>query len=267
MSDRTVILTIVNETWAKPDSILDLFLESFRIGEGTKPLLNHLLIIAEDTQAFQYCKSKHPHCFYLQSSRKKSVTQGKSLLSSPTRLRLLQQVVELGFTVAFTNADVMWLRNPIRELVPNFGLSISCELYPIDGETETFGVKGDGGFFHVISDDKTLEFIKNCNLQRHLYPDSEHQSLCKIIRKDNYVDLVELRVKFFSEVNFGRLCQPCDLNQIYTIQANCCENIDSKIHDLKLVLDDWRNFMELSANNASSKWSLVSWRAPQKCIE
>ena len=54
MSDRTVILTVVNEAWARPDSILDLFLESFRTGDGTKRLLNHLLIIAEDSQAFQY---------------------------------------------------------------------------------------------------------------------------------------------------------------------------------------------------------------------
>ncbi|XP_022751858.1 uncharacterized protein At4g15970-like [Durio zibethinus] len=158
----------------------------------------------------------------------------------------------------------MWLRNPLREVVPNFGMSISCELYPIDDET--FGIEGDGGFFHVKADDRTYEFIKNCNVKRVLYPDSEHQSLCKIIGNDNYIDLIEMRVKYFNEVNFCRLCQPCDLTKIYTIQANCCENIDSKIHDLKLVLDDWRKFRELSANNGSSKWSPLSWRAPQKCI-
>ncbi|XWS44012.1 hypothetical protein CRYUN_Cryun15aG0008700 [Craigia yunnanensis] len=244
MSDRTIILTVVNETWARPDSILDLFLESFRIGDGTKRLLNHLLIIAEDSQAFQYCMSRHPHCFHLKKSRKKltkipSGTQGNNLMLSPSRLRLLQKVIELGYNVAFT-------------------------LYPID--YETFGIEGDGGFFHVKADEKTYEFIKNCYVKRVLYPDSEHQSLCKIIGNDNYIDLIEMQVKYFNEVNFGRLCQPCDLNQIYTIQANCCENIDSKIHDLKLVLDDWRNFTELSANNASSKWSPLSWRAPQKCV-
>ncbi|XVF16214.1 hypothetical protein REPUB_Repub10bG0012500 [Reevesia pubescens] len=269
MSDRTVILTVVNETWARPDSILDLFLESFRIGQGTKRLLNHLLIIAEDSQAFQYCKSRHPHCFQLKISRTKftkipiSRTQ-VNLMFSPTRLILLQQVIELGYNVAFTNADVMWLRNPLTEIGPDFELSVSCELYSIDYETS--GIKGDGGFFHVKADDKTYEFIKNCNVQRVLYPNSEHQSLCKIIENDNYIDLIEMKVKFFDEVNFGRLCQPCDLNQIYTLQANCCENIDSKIHDLKLVLDDWSNFKQLSANNASSKWSPLSWRAPQKCI-
>lgn len=111
MSDRTVILTVVKETWARPDSILDLFLESFRIGEGTKPLLNHLLIIAEDTQAFLYCKSRHPHCFYLENSQ--SETHGKNLLSSASRLRLLQQVIDFGFSVAFTVSLQVCLRVPL----------------------------------------------------------------------------------------------------------------------------------------------------------
>ncbi|XVE84146.1 hypothetical protein DITRI_Ditri16bG0146400 [Diplodiscus trichospermus] len=269
MNDRTVILTVVSQTWARPGSILDLFLESFRIGQGTKGLLKHLLIIAEDSQGFQHCKSRHPHCFHLNNSEKKmtripSGTQGNNLMLSPSGLGLLQQVIELGYNVVFTNADVMWLRNPLRGLMPNWDISISCELYPIDDET--FGIGGDGGFFHVKADEVTFEFIKNCNLKRVWYPDSQHLSLCKIVGNDPYINLIGLRVNYFNEVNFGGLCQPCDLNQIYTVQANCCEDIDSKIHDLKLVLDDWRNFTALSANGASSKWSPFSWRAPQKCI-
>lgn len=155
----------------------------------------------------------------------------------------------------------MWLRNPLRELVPDIELSIACELYPVDAGT--YGISGDGGLFHLKSNERTYEFMKNLNLQRVLYPDSEHESLCKVSANDSFIDLMGMKVSYFSEVNFGRLCLPYDLNQIYTIQANCCEDIDSKIHDLKLVLDDWRKFKELSAKNASSKWSPL---APQKCI-
>ncbi|KAE8697095.1 hypothetical protein F3Y22_tig00110633pilonHSYRG00040 [Hibiscus syriacus] len=269
MIDRTVILTVVNETWAKPASILDLFLESFRIGEGTERLLNHLLIVAEDSRAFQYCNSKHPHCFKLENLTKKLTktppgTQG-SLMFSPTRLILLTQVIEFGYNVVFTNADVMWLRNPLSKLVPNSDLSIGCELYPIDAKT--FGIKGDGGFFHLKANARTFEFIRTCNLNRVLYPDdSEHQSLCKISEKGEYIGLIGVEVSYFNEEKFGRLCLPCDLKQILTVQANCCENIDSKIHDMKLVLDDWRNFVQLSANNVSSKQTPSSWRAPEKCI-
>ncbi|XP_040932058.1 uncharacterized protein At1g28695 [Gossypium hirsutum] len=252
MADRTVILTVVNGNWAKPASILDLFLESFQIGEGTKRLLNHLLIIAEDSQAFQYCNSKHPHCFQLKNFPKIQPRTPRNLMLSPSRVILLTQIVELGYHVAFTNADVMWLRNPLSKLVPDIELSIACELYLMDAET--YGISGGGGFFHLKTNERTYQFMKNLNLKRVLYPDSEHQSLCKVSGNNGFIDLIRIKVSYFSE------------NQIYTIQANCCEDIDSKIHDLKLVLDDWRKFKELSANNASSKRSPLSWRAPQKCI-
>ncbi|KAK8534128.1 hypothetical protein V6N13_028191 [Hibiscus sabdariffa] len=270
MSDRTVILTVVNKNWAKPASILDLFLESFRIGEGTKHLLNHLLIVAEDSRAFRYCKSKHPHCFQLENLTKKLSktpprTQG-NLMFSPSRLILLTQVIGLGYNVAFTNADVMWLRNPLSTLVPSSELSVACELYPIDAKT--FGIKGEGGFFHLKADARTYEFINTCNLNRVLYPDQHHQSLCKILDTEKYIDAIGVNLSYFREENFCRLCLPCDLNLVHTVQANCCENIDSKIHDLKLVLDDWRNFVQLSAtaSNVSSKRPPLSWRAPERCI-
>ncbi|KAE8706289.1 hypothetical protein F3Y22_tig00110402pilonHSYRG00094 [Hibiscus syriacus] len=268
MPDRTVILMVVNGTWAKPASILDVFLESFRVGEGTEHLLNHLLVVAEDSRAFEYCKSKHPHCFELENSTKKLTemtpgTQG-SLMFSPTRLMLLNRVIEFGYNVVFTNADVMWLRNPLSKLEPNSDLSIRCELYPIDAKT--FGIKGDGGFFHLKANARTIEFIRICNMNRVLYPDSEHQSLCKISEKEEYVGLIGVDVSYFGEESFCRLCLPCGLNQILTVQANCRDNIDSKIHDMKLVLDDWRNFLQLSSNNVSSNRSSVSWRAPVRCV-
>ena len=40
MEDRTVILTTLNEARAAPNSVIDLFLQSFRIGDCTRRLLN-----------------------------------------------------------------------------------------------------------------------------------------------------------------------------------------------------------------------------------
>ncbi|KAH8519412.1 hypothetical protein H0E87_000989 [Populus deltoides] len=59
-----VILTVLEKSWARPGSVLDLFLESFQIGEGTEHLLNHLVIVGLDFQAFQCCQFVHPHCFH-----------------------------------------------------------------------------------------------------------------------------------------------------------------------------------------------------------
>jgi hypothetical protein len=63
MDDNTVILTSVNETWAAPNSLLNLFLESFHVGEEMDHLFNHLLIIVMNAKA--RCKSVHPHCYFL----------------------------------------------------------------------------------------------------------------------------------------------------------------------------------------------------------
>lgn len=89
MEDRTVILTfIVNEAWTSPGSVLELFLESFWLGQGTKRLLNHLLIITVGSTTFQHCNSLHPHCFQL--------TQPRSINY------LLLDVLKLGYSYVFT---------------------------------------------------------------------------------------------------------------------------------------------------------------------
>lgn len=101
MQDRTVIITMVGQEWASPGSVLDLFLESFRIGEETKPLLNHLLIVALDSKAFQYCKTVHQHCFYLSNSSTR-YTKKKQLSLPQLRNRFWQEVIELAYSVVFT---------------------------------------------------------------------------------------------------------------------------------------------------------------------
>ena len=106
MSDRTVILTVLDEAWARPGSVLDLFLESFQVGIGTKHFLNHLLIFTTDDQAYQYCKTMHPHCFPLPT--RKAVPAGKPL-THPDRSKFdriivsfLRQVNDLGYNFLFT---------------------------------------------------------------------------------------------------------------------------------------------------------------------
>jgi hypothetical protein len=65
MEDKTVIVTSINQAYAAPGSLLDLFLESFRLGEGTEALLDHVLIVAVDPAAHETCRSVHRHCYLL----------------------------------------------------------------------------------------------------------------------------------------------------------------------------------------------------------
>lgn len=65
MPNKTVIITSVNQAyWSSPNSIIELFLESFRVGEGTQALLDHLVIIAMDEESYERCKVIHKHCYY-----------------------------------------------------------------------------------------------------------------------------------------------------------------------------------------------------------
>ncbi|RLN03784.1 hypothetical protein C2845_PM13G17460 [Panicum miliaceum] len=106
-ADRTVIVTSVNEVWAAPGSLLDLFRESFRNGEGIEHLLNHTLIVAVDAGGFDRCRAVHPHC-YLLEVRSANVSAANRFLSKGylelvwTKLSLQQRVLELGYNYLFT---------------------------------------------------------------------------------------------------------------------------------------------------------------------
>ncbi|GAV64282.1 Nucleotid_trans domain-containing protein [Cephalotus follicularis] len=253
MVDGMVILTIVNHALARPDSTLDLFLESFRIGERTQHLLNHLVIFAVDNQAFQYCNSKHHHCFFLSNHR--------TMKSLSWRNKILQLVLQLGYDFIFTNADVMWLRNPVSEIDPVKDMTIACNF--TSGDSQSTDSKADGEFFYLKSDTPTIEYLKYLKMVEVLYPRIKNQSLCEVVKS---IDIYDLRIKVLGKPHFGEFCESSwDMSKIYTIYANCCDNIDSQVHDLKLLLDNWRNFKEQSGKNTALRGLLLTRSALNKC--
>lgn len=107
MQDKTVILTTLNAAWAAHNSIIDLFLESFRIGEHTRKLLNHVVIIALDQKAFSRCLILHTHCFTLMTEGVDF--SGEAYFMTPeylkmmwSRINFLRSVLELGYNFVFT---------------------------------------------------------------------------------------------------------------------------------------------------------------------
>jgi hypothetical protein len=107
MEDSTVILTTLNEAWAEPSSMFDLFLESFRIGNGTQRLLNHLVVICLDRKAYARCLALHSNCYYLDS--KGANFSREAFFMTPTylemmwdRIDLLASILEMGYNFVFT---------------------------------------------------------------------------------------------------------------------------------------------------------------------
>ncbi|KAK3183794.1 hypothetical protein Dsin_031080 [Dipteronia sinensis] len=239
MADRTVIVSMVGQALASsPGSVFDLFIESFHVGHGTKHLLNHLLIIALDSKVFRYCKSMHPHCFYL--------TSKKPSLLPHLKYKFLQELIELGYNFIFTDADVMWLRNPVSQIHPTKALTIACDFNSSD--LPSVSDKVDQGFFAMPSNELTVELFKYWDMARFLHPNKHDRSLCEATVSEDIFKALWVEVEYLDAAHFGGFCQQSiHMEEIYTVRANCCENIENKVYDLRMLLDDWRNFTGLSA--------------------
>lgn len=106
-NDNTVIITTLNDAWAEPNSVFDLFLESFRTGNQTQRLLNHLVVVAWDQKAYVRCLKLHPHCYNLSTdgmdfSEEAYYMAPDYLNMMWRRTNFLRRVVDLGYNFLFT---------------------------------------------------------------------------------------------------------------------------------------------------------------------
>ncbi|XP_024988758.1 uncharacterized protein At4g15970-like [Cynara cardunculus var. scolymus] len=269
MHDKTVILTTLNEAWADPNnSILDLFLASFRFGYQTSRLLNHLVIIALDQKAFARCKRVHTHCFALTTegvdfSQEAYFMTPDYLKMMWRRVDFLRSVLEMGYNFLFTDADVMWLRDPFPHFYPDADFQIACDHYSGNSTDITTNL-ANGGFSFVRSNIRSIEFYKYWYSSRATYPDLHDQDVLNNIKFDSILTDIDLKLRFLDTTYFGGFCEPSkDLNKVCTMHANCCVGLDNKVHDLRIVLQDWKNFMALPPSIKSSLRS--TWRAPKNC--
>ncbi|CAN1137693.1 Uncharacterized protein At4g15970, partial [Linum perenne] len=264
---KTVILTTLNEAWAAPNSVFDLFLRSFQTGIRTRRLLNHLVIVALDENAYLRCKKLHRYCYAL-------VTEGvdfrqEAYFMTPAYLKMmwrrvdfLRTVLELGYNFVFTDTDTMWLRDPFPRFYPDADFQIACDLY--SGSSVDLGNRANGGFSFVKANNRSIEFYKFWHSSQYTYPGYHDQDVLNIIKKDDYVKELGLQMKFLDTAYFGGLCEPSkDFNLVCTMHVNCCAGLDSKVNDLRVILEDWTNFLSLPPK--LKRALRILWRVPQKC--
>ncbi|CAL9199528.1 unnamed protein product [Musa hybrid cultivar] len=267
MENKTVILTTLNTAWATPGSIIDLFIESFQIGDGTRKLLDHLVIIALDKQAYTRCLSIHAHCFPLITegadfSDEKLFMSAGYLSMMWTRIEFLRLVLEKGYNFIFSDVDILWFRNPLPQFYPEVDFQIACDHFMGDA----FDLENipNGGFNYVKSNNRTIEFYKFWHASREKFPGHHDQDVFNFIKHDPYLLEMGIRVRFLSTAYFGGLCEPSrDFSKVCTMHANCCIGLSRKIHDLRVMLDDWRTYMSLPWKVKRSR--AFSWRVPQNC--
>ncbi|XP_015883763.3 uncharacterized protein At4g15970-like isoform X2 [Ziziphus jujuba] len=265
MEDKTVILTTLNEAWAKPNSIFDLFLESFHIGNNTKRLLNHLVVICLDEKAFNRCLALHPHCYLL---RTKGINfSNDAFFKTPIyldmmwrRIEFMIAVLEEGYNFLFTDTDIMWLRDPFPHFFPDADFQIASDLF--SGNSYDVNNKANGGFSYVKSSNKTITFYKFLYYSRKMYPGNHDQDVFNKIKHDKFFKKIGLQPRFLDTAHFGGFCEPSrDLNLVCTMHANCCIGLENKVHDLQILLHDWRRYLSMNP----SMQPHASWSVPQDC--
>lgn len=267
MEDKTVILTTLNEAWAVPGSLFDLFLESFRIGVHTRKLLYHLVVVALDQKAYARCLSIHTHCLALTTegvdfSGEKYFMSPDYLKMMWRRIEFLRIVLELGYNFIFTDADIMWFRDPFPHFYADADFQIACDHFI--GNPYDLNNRPNGGFNYVKSNNRTIEFYKFWYSSREAHPGYHDQDVLNMIKFDPALGKIGLKMRFLDTSFFGGFCEPSrDLNKVCTMHANCCIGLDNKLHDLRIMLDDWRRFMSLPRRLKRSP--LSSWRVPQNC--
>ncbi|MFS7894122.1 putative nucleotide-diphospho-sugar transferase [Helianthus anomalus] len=269
MQDNTVILTTLNEAWADPNnSILDLFLTSFRLGYHTSRLLNHLVIITLDQKAFASCRRVHTHCFALTTegvdfSQEAYFMTPDYLKMMWRRIDFLRSVLEMGYNFLFTDADVMWFRDPFPHFYPDADFQIACDHYS-GNSTDVSSNIPNGGFNFVRSNIRSIDFYKYWYTSRELYPNMHDQDVLNKIKFDPILTDLNLNLRFLDTTYFGGFCEPSkDMEKVCTMHANCCVGLENKVHDLKIMLQDWKNFMALPSSMKSS--SSPTWSPPKNC--
>lgn len=269
MVDNTVIITTLNQAWAEPNSIFDIFLESFRTGNGTGKLLDHLVVVSLDSKALNHCLSTHPHCYALNTSGLDFSGKEAYFMTSGylemmwIRIRLLSDVLAMGYNFVFTDADIVWLQNPFQHFDPDADFQIACDRF--SGNSFNLRNEPNGGFNYVKSNNRTIEFYKFWYNSRKIFPGLHDQDVLNKIKFDPYIQKIRLKIRFLDTKYIAGFCQVSqDFNAVCTMHANCCFGLEAKITDLRLTLEDWRNFMELPPDQKSLP---RSWSVPKKCRE
>ncbi|XBH74719.1 hypothetical protein VPH35_101615 [Triticum aestivum] len=267
-ADRTVIMTQINAAWTKPGSLLDLFFESFRTGEGgVARLLDHLVIVTMDPAAYAGCQLVHPHCYFLRTTgvdyRGEKFFMSKDYLEMMWgRNKFQQTILQLGYNFLFTDVDVMWFRDPFKHISMGADIAISSDVFM--GDPYSLGNFPNGGFLFVRSCNKTIEFYRHWQAGRYRFFGKHEQDVFNLI-KHEMTDRLGVAIQFLDTTYISGFCQLSrDLNKICTLHANCCVGLGAKLHDLRNVLDVWRNYT--AAPVPDKRAGKFQWKVPGICI-
>lgn len=159
----------------------------------------------------------------------------------------------------------MWLKSPILNMHPSSEITIPCDLHSDDSKSKSN--KPGKGLFYVKSTELAIELFRYWTVLGVLDHNFRVESQCENLKDhQEYVEMLGVHIKYLNTTYFGGFCKggSKDMSRVYTLHANCCDDLKNKVYDLKLVLEDWRNFTEQPST--FSLEPVPFRRTPTKCL-
>ncbi|KAF2954020.1 uncharacterized protein At4g15970 [Oryza sativa Japonica Group] len=264
---KNIIMTSVNEAWAAPGSLLDLFLEGFRAGEGIARFVDHLLIVALDDGAFRRCRDVHPHCYRLAVAGR-NFTDEKVFMSEDyldlvwSKVKLQQRILELGYNFLFTDVDILWFRDPFEQMSMAAHMVTSSDFF-VGGAYNPANFPNTG-FLYVRSSRRAVGVMEAWRAARASYPGRHEQQVLNEIKRE-LVERRGVRIQFLDTAHVAGFCSNTrDFATLYTMHANCCVGLGAKLHDLRNLLEEWRAYRRMP--DEQRRQGPVRWKVPGICI-
>ncbi|CAM0907984.1 unnamed protein product [Alopecurus aequalis] len=261
MEDKTIIMTFTNEALTLPGSLLDIFLESLRIGVKTQPLLKHLVVVSTDAKGLERCLHMHPLCYLLAGDGGTAAAElkfmGKDYLDLMwARNRFQLRVLELGYGFLFTDLDIVWFRNPLLRIPVAADIALACDNFfgvnPYDLEKYA-----NGGFLYARPSAASKAFFRDWYEARTLYP-GEHDQFVFGKVKHELAAKHGATVQFVDTTYFSGHCEAwkkINFHEVCNFHANCMIGLQYKLDKINAVLDEWIQFKEeqllLGANSTA----------------
>ncbi|KAL8129807.1 hypothetical protein V2J09_018962 [Rumex salicifolius] len=280
--NNTVIIAMVNKAYVEGDPVvnmLDLFLESFWLGEGTRPLINNLLIVATDRTAYERCLFRGLHCYLLADESDGSDLAGENVFMSKAFIKMmwrrtffLLNVLRKGYNFIFTDTDVLWLRNPFTILNSNNtnynDIQFSTDWFNGNPKSEKNSI--NTGFYFVRSTNGTMALFQKWYGTKDNATGIKEQDVLQKLVTGGALRELNVTASFLETRYFSGFCQDSkEMEKVVTVHANCCRYIRAKVDDLARVLQDWKRFNlglpPVAIGNSTSAWSShvscrMSWK-------
>ncbi|GMP69753.1 hypothetical protein CsSME_00028892 [Camellia sinensis var. sinensis] len=261
--NKTVIIAIINKAYVEGDkSMFDLFLDSFWLGDDSRALRDHLLIVAVDQRSHERCKFLQLHCYKLETDGVDF--EGEKLYMSDEFIKMmwrrtlfLGDVLKRGYNFIFTDTDVMWLRNPFSRLVLNETMDLQISVDHFNGDQWSEANNINTGVYMIRSNNKTIALFDEWYSRKDNSTGMKEQDVLEKMMHEGVFRSLRLGVKFLDTLYFSGFCQSSnDVRVVVTVHSNCCRSISAKVADLTAVIHDWKRFKRSSSNETLMfEWS------------